>query len=244
MTSLPQLTDIWKKSLDWQPTAEQWEQLEYLYQLTLSRNECLNLTRITEPTEFLEKHLWDSLAGLLLSDALKHLAKAKVIDIGTGAGFPGIPTAIAFSDWSITLLDSTRKKIQWLTELVTALGINNTQPLVARCESLGRDRLHREQYDLALIRAVADAKVCAEYALPLLKLGGWAVLYRGQWQAEETENLLPVVELLGGTVENIVTVNTPLTNSIRNFIYLRKVKNTPSPYPRAIGVARQNPLCL
>ncbi|MGL5034560.1 MAG: 16S rRNA (guanine(527)-N(7))-methyltransferase RsmG [Microcystaceae cyanobacterium] len=242
MTPLPQLTEIWENNLNWQPTAHQWQQLERLYQLTLEGNECLNLTRITEPTEFVEKHLWDSLAGLFLADSVRNLAQAKVIDIGTGAGFPGIPTAIAFPNWSVTLLDSTRKKIQWLTELVTALNINNTQPLVARCESLGRDRLHREKYDLALIRAVADARVCAEYALPLLKPGGWVVLYRGQWQPLETKKLVPVVEALGGKVENIVEISTPLTASVRNFLYLQKVQATPSIYPRAIGMARQNPL--
>lgn len=234
--------DIWENTLQWQPSPEQWQQFQNIYEQILEGNTRLNLTRITEPLDFVEKHLWDSLAGIFLADDLNKNESYQVIDIGTGAGFPGIPVAIAFPEWTITLLDSTRKKIQFLNELLENLSLSNSKTLLGRSEAIGQDKQYRTIYDLALIRAVGEPSVCAEYALPLLKIGGLAVLYRGHWSEEDTAKLTPSLLKLGGKIEAIKTVKTPWTEGTRHFIYLRKVDKTMAYYPRSVGIPTQTPL--
>lgn len=239
--ALPTLETLWQDSIAWQPSESQQAQFQHLYEQILAGNQQLNLTRITDATEFWEKHLWDSISGIarwLYSQP----ASLNVIDIGTGAGFPGLPVAIVQPTWSVTLLDSTRKKIQFLDRLLETLAIANAKTLVDRVEAIGHQPRHRSAYDLALIRAVATASVCAEYVLPLLKTGGSAVLYRGQWTSEETNDLQPVVEQLGGTVAHIDSFKTPVTAGDRHCIHLTKIAPTPPDFPRAIGVPAQKPL--
>jgi 16S rRNA (guanine527-N7)-methyltransferase len=256
--NLPEMSAVWQETLHWQPTPYQQQQLQRLYELILDGNRQLNLTRITEPTEFWEKHLWDSLRGIapflkeeegrrqeekeLNSSLISHPSSFKVIDIGTGGGFPGIPAAIACPDWQVTLLDSTQKKITFLQTLATTLGLENIKTLVNRAEDVGQLPQHREAYDLALIRAVGSASVCAEYALPLLKLEGQAVLYRGQWTVEDTEALRPAVAQLGGAIAAIEECSTPVSQSMRHCLYLRKEARTPEEFPRAVGVPGKQPL--
>lgn len=248
---LPAMAELWQQTLNWQPTNEQQCQFQRLYELILEGNRQLNLTRITDPLEFWEKHLWDSLRGiapLLQSDVVETDSVAscqpmqRVIDIGTGAGFPGIPLAIVQPSWTVTLLDSTRKKITFLNTCVAQLGIQNATTLLGRAEEVGQHQHHRQSYDMALIRAVGSASVCAEYALPLLKTGGLAVLYRGQWTAAETEALQSAVNQLGGVIEAAEGFTTPLSNSIRHCLYLRKVAPTPAEFPRRAGVPAQQSL--
>ncbi len=240
-SKLPEMLDLWRETLGWQPDAKQREQFQRFYELILTANQQFNLTRITEPSEFWEKHLWDSLLGVaqFLSEPS---ASFNAIDIGTGAGFPGVPIAIIRPDWHLTLLDSTRKKITFVQESVKTLGLENVNFWVDRVEQAGRLRQHREHYDLALIRAVSSASVCAEYTLPLLKMGGLAVLYRGQWTEEESENLTAAVDQLGGAIESSEKRLTPLTQSVRHCLYLRKIAPTPAIFPRATGIATQTPL--
>ncbi|AFZ15995.1 16S rRNA (guanine(527)-N(7))-methyltransferase RsmG [Allocoleopsis franciscana] len=236
---LPEMLDIWQLTLGWQPTDEQQGLFQQFYEGILEGNQRLNLTRITEPMDFWEKHLWDSLRGFWTQESgfvaatptslIQNLKgnseiqpqSLKLIDIGTGAGFPGIPVAIAFPHHSVTLLDSTRKKITFLEALITQLGIQNVTTLVGRAESLTHQLQHRQTYDIALLRAVAPASVCAEYALPLLKTGGLAILYRGHWTDEETESLKSILEKLGGGIEFIEEFTTPISKSVRHCIYLR-----------------------
>lgn len=256
---LPDCPDRWLSTLPWQPNAYQQAQFQHLYAGILEGNRQLNLTRITDPADFWEKHLWDSLRGiqpwLQTTDGVEGInsvtlnsqlstfnSPLSVIDIGTGGGFPGIPVAIAQPTWTITLLDSTRKKIDFLTHLLATLGLSNVKTLVDRAESVGQSSIYRETFDLALVRAVATAPVCAEYALPLLKIGGTAVLYRGQWTPEETTQLTQTVALLGGVLEQVDQFVTPISNSDRTCIYLRKQTTTPPVYPRAIGIPTQKPL--
>jgi len=234
------MAQAWQETLGWQPTAAQNRQFELLYELILAGNRQLNLTRITDVQEFGEKHLWDSLRGV--AQLLSVPALLKVIDIGTGGGFPGLPVAIARPDWQVTLLDSTRKKMTFLQTLLTPLGLDQVRTLCDRAESVGQHPDHREQYDLALIRAVGPAAVCAEYALPLVKVGGLAVLYRGQWQLVDTEALRPAVRQLGGQIETLEAFKTPLSHSDRHCLYLRKLTPTPPQLPRPVGVPAQNPL--
>lgn len=218
---LPEMMDVWQHTLNWQPNAEQQHLFQQLYQAILSGNRQLNLTRITAPMEFWEKHLWDSLRGvapLLQSGELPQ----RWLDIGTGAGFPGVPVAIAFSQSSITLLDSTRKKINFLETLLAQLDIKNATTLNGRAEAIAMQPQHRENYDVALLRAVAPVHICAEYALPFLKPGGLAILYRGHWTDEEAEALKSAIEDLDGVIDSIEGFTTPISNSVRHCVYLRK----------------------
>lgn len=241
---LPENNSVWQKTLNWQPTAQQIEQFQRLYELIIIGNQKLNLTRITSPEEFWEKHLWDSLRGIsfILKNELNWQEEKKVIDIGTGAGFPGLPIAITLPKSAVTLLDSTRKKISFIETVLADLNIKNAFPLTGRAEQFGRIFQHREIYDIALIRAVAPTTVCAEYALPMLKNGGIAILYRGNLTTDEQTNLPEVVKILGGKIELIEEFKTPLSDSIRHCIYLRKVGKTPINYPRSVGVPTQKPL--
>ncbi|MGK7877183.1 MAG: 16S rRNA (guanine(527)-N(7))-methyltransferase RsmG [Xenococcaceae cyanobacterium] len=225
---LPDMGEIWHKSLGWQPNDQQKQQFQQLYEEIVSGNRKLNLTRITAPMDFWEKHLWDSLAGMVYLGLAAEVEKRQplaVIDIGTGAGFPGIPVAIALPCWTVTLLDSTRKKIGFLKSLRTRLGMENVKTLTGRAEEIGQQKLHREAYDIAFTRAVGPASVCAEYALPLLKTGGLAILYRGRWSEEDSLALQPAVTKLGGKIESIKELTTPISKSIRHCVYLRKLSN-------------------
>ncbi|MBM0740159.1 16S rRNA (guanine(527)-N(7))-methyltransferase RsmG [Phormidium sp. CLA17] len=260
-STLPDFSDLWQETLGWQPSVAQNSLFQQLYEGILEGNQQLNLTRITDPIEFWEKHLWDSLSGIksflqLPSNELsnpdtshltpeRNLNPYRVIDIGTGAGFPGLPIAIAQPSWQVTLLDSTRKKLDFVSQLLERLNIANATTLVDRVEQIGRDRAHREQYDLVVVRAVGAASICVEYALPLVKIGGLAVLYRGQWLEEEAEDLAPVVNLLlGGELEQVTAFKTPITHGDRHCLYIRKVAPTQPLYPRAVGIPAQKPLVL
>ena len=239
---LPQMTDFWQQTLSWQPNEQQQQQFQILYREIIRGNRQLNLTRITQPEDFWEKHLWDSLAPLQLDSFLNRAASLKVIDIGTGAGFPGLPVAITFPDWTVTLLDSTQKKIKFLASLTHQLDLLHLKTIVGRAEAIGQQKSHREKYDLALIRAVAAPSVCAEYALPLLKIGGLAILYRGIWHEDETKGLKPALAQLSGEISSILPLTTPLTHSIRHCIYLRKLTPSSPNFPRTVGIPAQKPL--
>ncbi len=228
---------------NWQPEEKHLQQFQQLYAQIILKNKSSNLTGITEPQDFLEKHIWDAIAGISPLEILGQEDEMKTaIDIGTGGGFPGIPIAIACPNYQITLLDSVRKKMLLLDEIITALNLQNVKTLIGRAEEIGQDTNQRESYDLVSIRAVASPSVCAEYALPLLKIGGIAILYRGQWQEEETENLTPVVTKLGGQIQSIASFQTPLTNSIRHCLYLEKKVPTLPQYPRRVGIPTKHPL--
>jgi 16S rRNA (guanine527-N7)-methyltransferase len=239
--ALPERTDLWQETLHWQPNAEQQKKFQRLYEQILAGNRQFNLTRITEPSEFWEKHLWDSLAGILKTPQ-DVLAPVAAIDIGTGAGFPGLPIAIACPQWTVTLLDATRKKIAFLETLLPVLELANVKTLCDRVEQVGQQLDYREQYDLALVRAVAPASVCAEYALPLLKCGGTAMLYRGQWTEAEAEALARAVSQLGGTIAAVKAFNTPVSHSQRHLLYLHKTAATPTEFPRPVGIPSQRSL--
>ncbi len=239
---LPTFEDIWQNSLQWQPTEKQLEKWEQLYQEILLINRQINLTRITEPQDFWEKHLWDSLAGVIGLDFLQYKDSLKVIDIGTGAGFPGLPISIVFPHWKLTLLDSTQKKIKVINLFLEALKLSNSQTVIGRAEDIGHLKEHRETYDLGLIRAVGEPSVCAEYVLPFLKVGGTGVLYRGNWEKEEELNLKTALKQLGGKIVTVKQFQTPLTKSIRHFIYIKKVALTSERFPRSVGVPKQKPL--
>lgn len=238
---LPPMNQIWSQTLNWQPSDAQEQLFQQIYQEVLEGNRQQNLTRITSPEDFWEKHLWDSLSGIIaLEEILSH--KLQIIDVGTGAGFPGIPLAIAFPHWRITLLDSTRKKITFVNDLIAKLQLDNATGIVARAEELGRIPGDRASYDLALVRAVSKPSVCAEYSLPFVKKGGLAILYRGHWSDEDTASLTAAATQLGGKIELIHRWETPLSKGIRHCIYLRKDSTTAKKFPRAVGIPEKQPL--
>ena len=239
--ALPPLNQVWSETLNWQPNEVQEQLFQQVYQEVLEGNRVQNLTRITEAGDFWEKHLWDSLSGIVgIEDILER--SLQVIDIGTGAGFPGIPLAIAFPHWQVTLLDSTRKKINFVNDLIAKLKLDNATGIIARAEELGRIPGDRASYDIATVRAVSKPSVCAEYSLPFVRRGGLAILYRGHWSEEDTENLATAAAQLGSKIELIHPWGTPLSNGVRHCIYLRKYTNTPKKFPRAVGMPEKEPL--
>jgi 16S rRNA (guanine527-N7)-methyltransferase len=242
--SLPAMADIWQNSLNWLPNPQQEQEFQRLYELILAGNRQFNLTRITAAEEFWEKHLWDALRGVAPEGRFMRslLEGAGVIDIGTGAGFPGVPVGIALPNCEITLVDSTRKKVNFIEEVLTKLSLIRGKTVMGRAEEIGHHPLHRQAYDVALIRAVGSAAVCAEYTLPLVKRGGLAVIYRGHWTDEESTALQNAVNQLGGRIELVEQFTTPLTNSVRHCLYLRKVATTPGDFPRGVGIPNQKPL--
>ena len=244
IANLPKMAEIWEKTLNWQPTNLQENQFQQLYQLIIAGNRQINLTRITEPEEFWEKHLWDSLRGIAPKQIfIPGIDRGKrIIDIGTGAGFPGLPMALIFPNSQVTLLDSTGKKIAFIETVLSALALNNVKTLLGRAEEIGQQYEHRQNYDVAVIRAVGNVSVCAEYSLPLVRKGGLAIIYRGSWSEAENESLETAVEQLGGVVELIEEFATPLSNSMRHCLYLRKVTNTPISFPRGVGIPSQKPI--
>lgn len=238
---LPPMNQVWSQTLNWQPNDTQEQLFQQIYQGVLEGNRQQNLTRITTPEDFWEKHLWDSISGIVGIEEIL-AKKLQVIDIGTGAGFPGIPLAIAFPHWKITLLDSTRKKITFVNDLIAKLQLSNATGIIARAESLGRIPGDRASYDLALVRAVSKPSVCAEYSLPFVKRGGLAILYRGHWSEEDTASLAVAAAMLGGEIELIHPWVTPLSNGVRHCIYIRKHTATSKKYPREVGVPEKQPL--
>lgn len=224
MDKLPDLDALWQQTLSWQPDSVVKAKLQKLYELVIQGNRQFNLTRITAPRDFWEKHLWDSLAGVThkLIDVSQ---PGKIIDIGSGAGFPGLPIAIAWPDWRITLLDSTRKKVMFLEELSSELDLHNVSTINCRAEALPQKLEQQSSYDLALIRAVGSAEVCAHYALPLVKPGGLAVLYRGNWSQAENEQLRESLARYKGKLLDTKGLTTPLSQSTRHYLYITKLAN-------------------
>jgi 16S rRNA (guanine527-N7)-methyltransferase len=239
-TQLPLMLEEWQSTTGWQPGAAQLLQFQNFFDLVCLANKSLNLTRILEPVDFWEKHLWDSLQPVLTKPELQ--GESQMIDLGTGGGFPGLPIAIAYPDWAVTVMDSTAKKISFIESGLATLELTNVKTVVDRTESLARNPLHREVYQLATIRAVAEAAVCAEYAVPFLAIGGTAILYRGRWSEEETVVLTSAVEQLGAKITEISAYTTPLSQGERHCIYIQKELPTSTMFPRAVGTPSQKPL--
>ncbi|URR36613.1 16S rRNA (guanine(527)-N(7))-methyltransferase RsmG [Thermosynechococcus sp. HN-54] len=211
----------WHPTLNWQPTPQQHRQLQRFYEAILEANRRVNLTRITEVDDFWEKHLWDSLRGILPwlqpTEGTPWGTKIQqVIDIGSGGGFPGVPVAIARADWSVTLLEATQKKVKFLQSLPQVLDLRNIHPEWGRAEAHGR------RYDLALIRAVGDIRRCCAYGLPLLRSGGILVLYRGQWNEEDAQTLEMLLPRYHSQLLEIQAFTTPLSHAQRHCLYVQR----------------------
>lgn len=208
--------------------------------LLLERNAQFNLTAISEPDDVALKHFVDSLT---VETLWQPQPGDRVIDIGTGAGFPGIPMAIRYPGVTVVLNDSIRKKVDFSHEAISVLGLHNASAVWARAETLGRDKAYRGQYNAVFARAVAHLAALCEYALPLLKLHGVLIAMKGPSGAQEVVESQPVLELLGGRVTTVKEFSLG-TAGERSLIVITKVAPTPQLFPREPGAARKKPLYL
>ena len=209
-------------------------------------NRRLNLTAITEYEQVQVRHFADSLTCLLASPGLLEAARqgleCAAIDVGAGAGFPGIPLKIVWPRLRLVLLESVGKKCAFLEHIVGELGLRQVTVINARAEQLGQDPQHRERYQVVLARAVADLPVLAEYCLPLAHRSGLMVAQKGDEVEEEIVRAERAISILGGKVERIRRVEVPGTALPRSLVVIRKVALTPAEYPRRPGVPRRRPL--
>ena len=218
-------------------TEEQLQQFYQYMQLLLEWNEKMNLTAIVEPKEIILKHFIDSVT------ILKYIDKNKtLIDIGTGAGFPGIPVKIMRPDIEVTVLDSLNKRIHFLEEVINQLGLKKIETVHARIEEYGKNRKYRESYDIATSRAVANLTTLSEYMLPMVKVGGISICMKGAEIEEEFSKSQKAIDILGGKIQKVDTFILPKSDNKRNIILIEKRKLTPSKYPRKPGTPSKDPL--
>jgi 16S rRNA (guanine527-N7)-methyltransferase len=218
---------------------KQIEQLNTYYEMLVEKNKVMNLTGITEYKEVVIKHFADSAAIIKAMD-LKKIGM--IIDIGTGAGFPGIVLKILFPHIKITLLDSLNKRINFLNEVIDSLQLKNIETIHGRAEDFAQDKKYREKYDLCVSRAVANLATLSEYCIPFVKVGGSFVSYKAGECDEEVKEARNAISKLGSNIDKAVDYVLPDTDIARTFVVIMKNKNTPKMYPRKAGVPSKDPL--
>lgn len=218
-------------------TDPQLNAFETYYDMLIDRNKVMNLTAITEFDEVMDKHFLDS---VYLFRSIELKADYKLIDIGTGAGFPGIPLKIVFPELKITLLDSLNKRVGFLNDVIDELNLNGIEAIHGRAEDIARDKAYRASYDIAVSRAVANLSTLSEYCLPFVKIGGKFVSYKSGDCADEVDNAKAAIHLLGGKINKIDEFS--YSNNSRSFIVIDKVMNTSNKYPRKAGLPSKKPL--
>lgn len=216
------------------------EQINKYYKymnLLLEWNEKINLTAITEENEIILKHFVDSMT------VLKYLEDSKkIIDVGTGAGFPGIPIAITNKEKEVTLIDSLNKRIKFLDDVKEKIELKNVKTIHSRAEDIGKDNNHREKYDVAISRAVANLATLVEYLLPLVSIGGKCICMKGANIKEEIESSKFAIKELGGKIEKVEEFYLPDSDMKRNIVIIKKMKETNKKYPRKAGIPAKEPL--
>lgn len=218
-------------------TEDQVENFFKYMNLLLEWNEKINLTAITDVDDIILKHFIDSMT------VLKYIEKDKsIIDVGTGAGFPGIPIAIMREDVKITLLDSLNKRINFLNEVCSELKINNIETIHGRAEEAGQNKQYREKYDIAVSRAVANMTTLSEYLIPFVKVGGICICMKGCEIDHELEQAKFAIKELGGKIEKVEKFNLPDSDIERNIVIIKKIKPTPNRYPRKAGMPSKMPI--
>ena len=225
--------------LDITLTDQMAEQLYRYYELLVEWNSFMNLTGITEFEEVVQKHFVDSLSIV----KVKNMNEVdNLIDVGTGAGFPGLPLKIVFPNIQVTLLDSLNKRIDFLNEVIRQTGLENIETIHGRAEDFAKPGLKREVYDLCVSRAVANLATLSEYCLPYVKVGGMFIPYKSGEIDEEVKGSKKAVKVLGGEIEDVVKFELPGTDIGRSFVKIHKVKNTAKKYPRKAGMPSREPI--
>lgn len=225
------------KKIDIELKDNQCEQFYLYMNLLLEWNEKINLTAITEEEEVIKKHFIDSLTISKYVDE-----NSKIIDVGTGAGFPGIPLKIANESLEVTLLDALNKRLNFLNDVIEKNDLKNIQTVHFRAEEAGKNKAYREKFNIATSRAVAALNVLVEYLLPFVKVGGRCICMKGSNAKEEIENSKKAIKLLGGEIESIEEFCLPDSDMERTIIVIKKVSNTPAKYPRKAGTPAKDPI--
>lgn len=218
---------------------KQVEQFLKYYEMIIETNKVMNLTSIVELDEVIIKHFIDSLLSVKTIEINKFKT---MIDVGTGAGFPGIPLKIMFPDLKVTLLDSLNKRLKFLDSVIKELGLDNINTIHGRAEDIGRNENYREKYDLCVSRAVANLTTLSEYCVPFIQKGGTFISYKSQFSEEEKQEAEKAIGVLGGKIQKSEIVNLPFTDINRSFIIINKNKITPNKYPRKAGVPSKKPI--
>lgn len=225
------------KQIDIEFNDKQLSQFYEYMNLLLEWNEKINLTAITEPEEVILKHFIDSLT------INKYIEKNKSIaDVGTGAGFPGIPLKIYRPDLNVTLVDSLNKRINFLNEVIVKLDLKDINTVHSRIEDFGKDKKYRESFDYVTARAVANLTILSEYLIPISKVNGKCICMKGNDIEEEVNNSKNAINLLGGKIDKVDYFELPNSDISRNVIIIDKIKNTPNRYPRKAGIPSKEPL--
>lgn len=220
---------------------EQLCQFMSYYELLVEWNQVMNLTAITDFEEVCKKHFTDSLS---LVKAYKINAPISVIDVGTGAGFPGIPLKIAFPDIEVILLDSLHKRVDFLKTVIDNLGLKKIEALHGRAEDYAKEKKFREQFDLCVSRAVSNFSTLSEYCIPYVKIGGHFISYKSEKLSEEKKDAEYAISVLGGEIEDQISFQIPNSDINRNLLIVRKKKETPANYPRKAGLPLKKPIIL
>lgn len=222
-----------------QLSKEQYEQFEIYMKLLQEWNEKINLTAIVEDEEIIKKHFIDSMKAFKRDEFKK---ANTLIDVGTGAGFPGLPIAIMNGDLSVTLLDSLNKRINFLNTVISQLGLTNVTTIHSRAEDGARNKDLREKFDIATSRAVANMSVLSEFCLPYVKVGGNFIALKGPAVDQEIKESMNAIKLLGGEFVNVCEVSIEGTELRHNLVVVKKIKECSKIYPRKAGLITKNPL--